>query len=323
MARLVAWLSLFLLVACSSAASRIASPDATELERDLLGGAPDARLVLRLDKAAQDPVYGGPPTGYDRREPADPELEAFVAGVTGIEVWFVADDQKADSSSALFVIRGRPNFGYLQKHEKARALFARETERLPTGVRVYDFSEGGTHVAFFILPSGSWVIATGRIVGRVRYHFFSHGDDPPPVRYEPDALLAMWVGPGVMRLADLAKQGGGFEGLSLAIRSSARGDMEASATLVDYSHLNQAQGRHRRLFSAPTLPGLLLFQLRLERLNPFQQAEDHLDPRQAQIHQVSDDPIQLGVVPHPQLHRMGQHRHAAGLADPFDRLPGR
>jgi len=241
MARLVAWLSLFLLVACSSAASRIASPDATELERDLLGGAPDARLVLRLDKAAQDPVYGGPPTGYDRREPADPELEAFVAGVTGIEVWFVADDQKADSSSALFVIRGRPNFGYLQKHEKARALFARETERLPTGVRVYDFSEGGTHVAFFILPSGSWVIATGRIVGRVRYHFFSHGDDPPPVRYEPDALLAMWVGPGVMRLADLAKQGGGFEGLSLAIRSSARGDMEASATFVDDKHANEAQ----------------------------------------------------------------------------------
>ena len=241
MARLVAWLSLFLLVACSSAASRIASPDATELERDLLGGTPDARLVLRLDKAAQDPVYGGPPTGYDRREPADPELEAFVAGVTGIEVWFVADDQKADSSSALFVIRGRPNFGYLQKHEKARALFARETERLPTGVRVYDFSEGGTHVAFFILPSGSWVIATGRIVGRVRYHFFSHGDDPPPVRYEPDALLAMWVGPGVMRLADLAKQGGGFEGLSLAIRSSARGDMEASATFVDDKHANEAQ----------------------------------------------------------------------------------
>ena len=241
MARLVAWLSLFLLVACSSAASRIASPDATELERDLLGGAPDARLVLRLDKAAQDPVYGGPPTGYDRREPADPELEAFVAGVTGIEVWFVANDQKADSSSALFVIRGRPNFGYLQKHEKARALFARETERLPTGVRVYDFSEGGTHVAFFILPSGSWVIATGRIVGRVRYHFFSHGDDPPPVRYEPDALLAMWVGPGVMRLADLAKQGGGFEGLSLAIRSSARGDMEASATFVDDKHANEAQ----------------------------------------------------------------------------------
>lgn len=241
MARLIAWLSLFLLVACSSAASRIASPDATELERDLLGGAPDARLVLRLDKAAQDPVYGGPPTGYDRREPADPELEAFVAGVTGIEVWFVADDQKADSSSALFVIRGRPNFGYLQKHEKARALFARETERLPTGVRVYDFSEGGTHVAFFILPSGSWVIATGRIVGRVRYHFFSHGDDPPPVRYEPDALLAMWVGPGVMRLADLAKQGGGFEGLSLAIRSSARGDMEASATFVDDKHANEAQ----------------------------------------------------------------------------------
>ena len=241
MARLVAWLSLFLLVACSSAASRIASPDATELERDLLGGIPDARLVLRLDKAAQDPVYGGPPTGYDRREPADPELEAFVAGVTGIEVWFVADDQKADSSSALFVIRGRPNFGYLQKHEKARALFARETERLPTGVRVYDFSEGGTHVAFFILPSGSWVIATGRIVGRVRYHFFSHGDDPPPVRYEPDALLAMWVGPGVMRLADLAKQGGGFEGLSLAIRSSARGDMEASATFVDDKHANEAQ----------------------------------------------------------------------------------
>lgn len=241
MARLIAWLSLFLLVACSSAASRIASPDATELERDLLGGAPDARLVLRLDKAAQDPVYGGPPTGYDRREPADPELEAFVAGVTGIEVWFVADDQKADSSSALFVIRGRPNFGYLQKHEKARALFARETERLPTGVRVYDFSEGGTHVAFFILPSGSWVIATGRIVGRVRYHFFSHANDPPPVRYEPDALLAMWVGPGVMRLADLAKQGGGFEGLSLAIRSSARGDMEASATFVDDKHANEAQ----------------------------------------------------------------------------------
>lgn len=241
MARLIACLSLFLLVACSSAASRIASPDATELERDLLGGAPDARLVLRLDKAAQDPVYGGPPTGYDRREPADPELEAFVAGVTGIEVWFVADDQKADSSSALFVIRGRPDFGYLQKHEKARALFARETERLPTGVRVYDFSEGGTHVAFFILPSGSWVIATGRIVGRVRYHFFSHGDDPPPVRYEPDALLAMWVGPGVMRLADLAKQGGGFEGLSLAIRSSARGDMEASATFVDDKHANEAQ----------------------------------------------------------------------------------
>ncbi|MCC6669111.1 MAG: hypothetical protein IT375_35555 [Polyangiaceae bacterium] len=241
MARLIAWLSLFLLVACSSAASRIASPDATELESDLLGGAPDARLVLRLDKAAEDPVYGGPPTGYDRREPADPELEAFVAGVTGIEVWFVADGQKADSSSALVVVRGRPNFGYLQKHEKARALFARETERLPTGVRVYDFSEGGTHVAFFILPSGSWVIATGRIVGRVRYHFFSHGDDPPPVRYEPDALLAMWVGPGVMRLADLAKQGGGFEGLSLAIRSSARGDMEASATFVDDKHANEAQ----------------------------------------------------------------------------------
>ncbi|MCK6535166.1 MAG: hypothetical protein L6Q84_19510 [Polyangiaceae bacterium] len=241
MARLIAWLSLFLLVACSSAASRIASPDATELERDLLGGAPDARLVLRLDKAAQDPVYGGPPTGYDRREPADPELEAFLAGLTGIEVWFVADDQKADSSSALVVIRGRPNLGYLQKHEKARTLFARETERLPTGVRVYDFSEGGTRVAFFILPSGSWVIATGRIVGRVRYHFFSHGDDPPPVRSEPDALLAMWVGPGVMRLADLAKQGGGFEGLSLAIRSSARGDMEASATFVDDKHANDAQ----------------------------------------------------------------------------------
>lgn len=241
MARLIAWLSLFLLVACSSAASRIASPDATELERDLLGGAPDARLVLRLDKAAQDPVYGGPPTGYDRREPADPELEAFLAGLTGIEVWFVADDQKADSSSALVVIRGRPNLGYLQKHEKARTLFARETERLPTGVRVYDFSEGGTRVAFFILPSGSWVIATGRIVGRVRYHFFSHGDDPPPVRSEPDALLGMWVGPGVMRLADLAKQGGGFEGLSLAIRSSARGDMEASATFVDDKHANDAQ----------------------------------------------------------------------------------
>ncbi len=241
MARLIAWLSLFLLVACSSAASRIASPDATELERDLLGGAPDARLVLRLDQAAQDPVYGGPPTGYDRREPADPELEAFLAGLTGIEVWFVADDQKADSSSALVVIRGRPNLGYLQKHEKARTLFARETERLPTGVRVYDFSEGGTRVAFFILPSGSWVIATGRIVGRVRYHFFSHGDDPPPVRSEPDALLAMWVGPGVMRLADLAKQGGGFEGLSLAIRSSARGDMEASATFVDDKHANDAQ----------------------------------------------------------------------------------
>ncbi|MCC6903960.1 MAG: hypothetical protein IT377_33640 [Polyangiaceae bacterium] len=241
MARLVAWFSLLLLVACSSSASRIASPEATEVERDLLGGAPDARLVMRLDKAFEDPVYGGPPTRYDRRTPVDPELDAFLAGVKGIELWFVADDTKADASSLLIVVRGQPNFGYLQQHKDTRALFAREPERLPTGVRLYDFKQGGTHVAFFVLPSGSWVIATGRIVGRVRYHFFSHGGDPPAARQEPDALLAMWVGPGVMRLADFSKRGGGFEGLSVAVRSSARGDMEASATFIDDKHANEAQ----------------------------------------------------------------------------------
>lgn len=250
MARLVAWLSLLLLVACSSASARIASPEASDLESDLLGGPPDARLVLRVDEATADPVYGGPPTRCDQAAPVDPETEALLAAVKSIELWFVADGPKAESSSLLMLVRGRPSLAYLQRHRTTRSLFARAPERLPSGVRAWDFSEGGTKIAFFVLPSGAWVLATGRIVGRVRYHLFSHGEDPPPPRYEPDALLAMWAGPGVLRLGELAKRGDGFEGLSLAIRSSKRGDMELAATFVDERRADEAHASLRALLVA-------------------------------------------------------------------------
>jgi len=229
MPRFLAWLCLVLLVGCGSASPRIASPEASDWEAQVLGGAPDARLILQVEEANADPVYGGPPTAYDRRDPKDAELEALLRGVRSIELWFVVDDRNAERSSLLVLVRGKPDFEALRRHPDTRALFARKPEQLPSGVLAYPVSEDSTPVVFYLLPSGSWVIAAGRISGRVRYHLFSHGGDPPPAPSERDALMAMWVGPGAVRLAEVEKSAKGFQELSLAIRSSRSGDMELSA----------------------------------------------------------------------------------------------
>lgn len=240
MARLLACLSLFLLVACGGASPRISSPQASGWEADVLGGPPDARLVLRLDQANADPVYGGPATPYDKRSTSDPELEALFRDVKTIELWFVADQRDADRSSLLVVVRGKPDFELLRTHRDARALFSKQPERLRSGVLAYDLPAGSTPLSFFLMPSGTWVIAAGRIAGRVRYHLFSHGEDPPPTPYEPDALLAFWVGPGASRLAGVQKHARGFEELSMAIRSSRSGDVEVSVKFGDAKHAREA-----------------------------------------------------------------------------------
>ncbi|MBK7579684.1 MAG: hypothetical protein IPI67_05685 [Myxococcales bacterium] len=233
MARVVAWFSVLLLVACGSASSRIASPDATSWESKVLGGAPDARLVLRLDRANADPVYGGPQTPYDRRSPSDPELEAFLVAVDSLELWFVADAREADRSSFLLVVRGKPDLERLKQQSDVRGLLSRSPERLPSGVLAYLLSDGATPAELFVLPSGTWVVAAGRIAGRVRYHLFSHAEDPPPAPNESDAILALWIGPGATRLRSVGKRAAGFEELSVIIRSSQRGDMELTVKFTD------------------------------------------------------------------------------------------
>lgn len=231
MARLLLCFSLLLLVACGASSPRIDSPEATDWESRVLGGPPDARLVVRLDKAKADPVYGGAPTAYDR--PVDPETEALVRDLDSLELWFVADDGRASRASFLVVVRGRPNLDTLRRHGDTRALFARKPERLPSGVLAFDFSDEETPLGFFVLPSGTWVIAAGRIVGRVRYQLFSHAEEPPPAPHERDAIVALWIGPGATRLSGVAKHADGFEELSLSVRSSQRGDMELSVQFAD------------------------------------------------------------------------------------------
>ena len=139
----------------------------------------------------------------------------------------------------LVVVRGRPDFEYLRTHRDTRALFAKQPERLRSGVLAYDV-DSDTPVTFFLMPSGTWVVAAGQIVGRVRYHLFSHAEDRPATPHEPDALLAFWVGPGASRLAGLQKHARGFDGLSLAIRSSRSGDVEFRVDFSDAKYAREA-----------------------------------------------------------------------------------
>lgn len=232
MLRWLALLSLVLLVACGSRAARIESPDAAGWESELLGRAPDARMILRIDAANRDPVYGGPAS---HRDDADPEIEALVRELTSIEVAFAADGKDAERSSFVVIARGKPSLDLLRKHRAP----SKPPERLPTGVLAYDLTED-TPVALFVLPSGTWVLAAGRITNRARYHFFSHGEDPREASFEPDALLALWIGKGVTRLSDLGKSARGFEELSFALRSSERGDLVLRARFSDEASAEEA-----------------------------------------------------------------------------------
>ena len=126
---------------------------------------------------------------------------------------------------------------------RRRGVVFRGAGAIPRGPRVPVTSRGAG--AIFILPNGSWVLVSGRILGRVRYHFFTHAEEPPPSQYEPDALLAVWVGPGIAKASRGAQatpadgeadSDVGLEGGALVIGSSARGDVVLSATFVDEEH---------------------------------------------------------------------------------------
>jgi hypothetical protein len=233
------------LAGCGSARSHVEGPGLSGWESQMLGAKPDAYFVLRMDKALADPVYGGPRTPFDPPENAEnPELEAFLRSVNGIEAWLVADALDRDRSSILMVVRGHPSLDALKKQDKEGKIKWRTPERLPSGAVFHDLSDEKTNGALVVLPSGTWVGVTGPITGRVRYHFFSTASDPPPSSYEPDALLALWIGPGASKLAgksdketssDLGLVGGG-----IVLRSSKSGDMDLSATFADDAHAERA-----------------------------------------------------------------------------------
>lgn len=227
---------------CGSARSHVERPGLSGWESQMLGAPPDAYFVIRMDKALADPVYGGPRTPFDPPPSAqDPELEAIVRSITSVEAWMVADALDRDRSSLLLVVRGHPSLDDVRRQDKEGKLKWRSPERLPSGATFYDLSDHKTNGALIVLPSGTWVAAAGPITGRVRYHFFSTAADPPPSKYEPDALLAVWVGPGASKLAGKGEDSKlGLEGGALVVRSSARGDVELTATFTDEQHAERA-----------------------------------------------------------------------------------
>lgn len=226
---------------CGSARSHVEGPGLSGWEAQMLGAKPDAYFVMRMDKALADPVYGGPRTPFDPPPSAqDPELEAFLRSVNGIEAWMVADALDAERSSFLVVVRGHPSLEVLRRPDGVNKLNWRAPERLPSGAVLYDLSDAKNNGALVILPSGTWVAVAGPIMGRVRYHFFSTASDPPPSSYEPDALLAVWVGAGATKLAKGGESDLGLVGGGLVVRSSKSGDLELSATFSDEHHAEQA-----------------------------------------------------------------------------------
>lgn len=208
----------------------------------MLGGKPDAYFVLRMDKALADPVYGGPRTPFDPppKDP-DPLVDEFVRSVTSVEAFGIIDTIDKDRSSILMVIRGRPSLDTVKRLDKDQKLSWRAPERLPSGALYHDLSDAKTNGALVILPSGTWIAVAGPITGRVRYHFFGTSKDPPSSDYEPDALLAVWIGPGMTKLTDKKGENDmGLVGGGIVLRSSKSGDVEMSATFVDEKHAERA-----------------------------------------------------------------------------------
>jgi len=242
--------SVLSLVACGPAAPRVAAPEMTTWERDMLGGPPDAHFIVRLDKARADPVYGGPPTPFDKppSKPADPEMDVAMNAMLGAELWMIADSEA--SLSVLAVLRGPVPLSILRNEASGRKVLASPPERLPSGVLLYTFSEPKAEGIFLVLPSGTWVAATGRIVGRVRFHFFSHSADPPPALHEPDAIVAAWAGPGIGRLSpSTSEETSGLEGGGLVIRSSARGDLDTIFVFKDEKNAERAMNAVQALLA--------------------------------------------------------------------------
>jgi hypothetical protein len=247
-------------------------PSAAAATRDLLGGRPDAGVVVRLDRARNDPVYGP----VLREQTRDPAVDAALATVDGVELWVLADGADLRHSSWVLAVHALPAARPVVPWWDPWQRHVPGARRLPSGAFELTTSVGGVLLALVGWPDGTLLAATGRAAPRLTERARRGDGPPPPTTWEREAIAAMYVGPRVLRLPDAraAKVGDGLVAAAAVVRTSAHGDL---AFAVGYDTLAHAEAAHdlvaaerprleaARLEAARTCPPLAQLELAYQR----------------------------------------------------------
>lgn len=223
---------------CETARSASKHPTSGPQAREVVGGRADALVVLRLELAMNDPLYG--PLLRDNRRP---DIESTVSSIRSIEAWMIADGATARTSSCFLAVHARPPAQATGVWWHAWEKLLNGSTRLPSGTLEYISSVAGMPVALYAYNDGTLLAATGTQVSRLHARARRSAQPPPPTTYEPDAIFAAYIGPRVYELPDVrtSPMSQGVESSWAIVRASARGDMAFSAT---YDTVKRARAVH-------------------------------------------------------------------------------
>ncbi len=196
-----AWLAALLVLACGTSALKRPADVSTRVLEDVLGGAPDLALTLRLGRAMADSLYGpilrcAIAHGASASAAADLATQA-----ESVDVWIKDDAPALDQTSIVVVARGVSAFSpsaYVQDDGRAEWAMGKP---LRSGVVEHAPLASGHGTWLYVLPDRTIVFARGRAVDHARAHFTTAAVAPGPLENDPSALAVAWAaGPLAVRM---------------------------------------------------------------------------------------------------------------------------
>lgn len=241
--RLLPVLAVSVTIGCAATTGSSNHPPSGAWVRKGLGGRPDGVLVLRLDRARNDPVYGP----LIREGLRDPELDATLSSIGSVEVWVIADGTTAKNSSWLLAIHALPALKAARPWWQPWARYLKGARPLPSGALEFTTSIGGTLLGLYGYPDGTVIAATGAAVARLADRARRGAAPPPPTSYGRDAIFAVHIGPRIYHLPDLRSNAShGLQAVWAVIHPSERGDLVLGAR---YDDVADARSAHELLTS--------------------------------------------------------------------------
>jgi hypothetical protein len=237
--------------------ARAAQPDWAV---NVLGGPVQIALVVRTGALLQDPVWGPAiRRSLDKRKSSSESGSAGPDVVRGgdalafsstIELYGAllpgtpyamgtSDDLRASDVRVIAVMRQvPPGLSPLAIAGKNGLATWRPARILPSGVAEHAPNPNANGYYLYVIPGGTWVLVDGATAPRANRVFSQTASAPPLPTFEPDALFAVYGGPGVISVAraktpDERARLAAVEGVAFVMRPGQTGEFIVRVKYTD------------------------------------------------------------------------------------------
>lgn len=190
----------------------------------VLGGPVEIALVLRTGALLADPVWGpAMRRSLDKRKSAtdgmgsaapdmlrggdnlvfSESIELYGAVMPNSRYAMGASDELAAQDLRVIAVLRKAPAGLDPRSfagKNAQATW-RPPRILPSGVAEYAPNPNANGYFLYVMPGGTWIIVDGATAPRASQVFATTSVAPPLPTFEPDALVALYAGPGIVNIA--------------------------------------------------------------------------------------------------------------------------